>query len=171
MRRKRVSVAKRAERTRWRAKTSVKIPRFSKRRESKAGMCSVDAARHPPFSANARASQGQARSSPPEPPGELDSSLTSRYERPYAIKRRSKIAENDPRDFRRRETVVSIGAWARTRLTVRHRSGYLVSYFKRVLYAPTFTRIGIERRLRNFLSTSLDRAVELHRNYRPIKYL
>lgn len=86
MRRKRVSVAKRAEQARWKAKTSVKIPRFSKRRESKAGMCSVDAARHPPFSADARASQGQARSSPPEPPGELDSSLTSRYERPYAIK-------------------------------------------------------------------------------------
>lgn len=72
--------------TRRKAKTSVKIPRFSKRRESKAGMCSVDAARHPPFSADARASQGRARSSPPEPAGELDASLTNRYERPYASK-------------------------------------------------------------------------------------
>lgn len=77
-------LAKHAGRKGWKMKTpAVKIPRFSKRLESKAGVCSVDAARHPPFCTGARVSQGQARSNPPR---ELGSSLTSRYDRPHAIK-------------------------------------------------------------------------------------
>lgn len=78
-------------------------------------VCSVDAARHPPFSTDARASQGQARSNPPGKAWRrLDSSLTSRYSRPRAIKM---LEDRSKRAVR----AVSLFVLSSERLTLRDR--------------------------------------------------
>lgn len=100
----------------------MKIPRRNGASRKRVGdVCSVDAARHPPFSTDARASQGQARSNPPERLG--GDSLTSRYSRPRAIKMLEDRGKRASRYVWDREAAVSLFV----RLTLRDRPRCVLS--------------------------------------------